>query len=49
MGPILAVAFSVTWGNTALLLLAVPIYLAVGFSLPEGPGEPADGPAPESA
>jgi hypothetical protein len=35
MGPILAVAFSVTWGNTALLLLAVPIYLGVGLSLPE--------------
>jgi len=41
MGPILAVAFSVTWGNTALLLLAAPIYLGVGFALPEAAPEAA--------
>jgi len=39
LGPVLAVAFSMAWGIGALLLAAIPIYLAVGFSLP--PTEPS--------
>jgi spermidine synthase len=35
LGPVLSVAFSITWGINALLLAAIPIYLAVGISLPE--------------
>ncbi|MGH7165927.1 MAG: hypothetical protein ACREIS_10445 [Nitrospiraceae bacterium] len=35
LGPVLSVAFSITWGINALLLAAIPVYLAVGLSLPE--------------
>jgi spermidine synthase len=34
LAPILSVAFSMTWGITALLLSAVPIYLVVGWLYP---------------
>ncbi|MGH7259367.1 MAG: hypothetical protein ACREI9_01645 [Nitrospiraceae bacterium] len=35
LGPVVSVALSITWGINALLLSAIPIYLAVGFALPE--------------
>ncbi len=35
LAPILATAFSMTWGITALLLSAVPIYLMVGWLYPD--------------
>ena len=35
LAPVLSVAFSITWGINALLLAAIPIYLVVGFSLPD--------------
>jgi spermidine synthase len=35
LAPILSVAFSMTWGITALLLSAVPIYLIVGWLYPD--------------
>jgi hypothetical protein len=35
IAPILGVAVSMTWGISALLLLAVPIYLLAGMLLPE--------------
>jgi spermidine synthase len=35
LAPILSVAFSMTWGITALLLSAVPIYLMVGWLYPD--------------
>jgi spermidine synthase len=34
LAPVLSVAFSMTWGITALLLSAVPIYLIVGWLYP---------------
>jgi hypothetical protein len=34
LAPVLSVAFSMTWGITALLLGAVPIYLMVGWLYP---------------
>jgi hypothetical protein len=34
MAPLLAIWFSATWGMSALLLSAIPVYLLVGFSLP---------------
>jgi spermidine synthase len=34
LGPVLSVAFSMTWGINALLLAAIPIYLTVGLCLP---------------
>jgi len=37
LGPILSVAFSMTWGINALLLSAVPVYLLAGLALPESP------------
>jgi spermidine synthase len=37
LAPVLAVALSMTWGISALLLSAVPVYLAVGWSLPSPP------------
>jgi hypothetical protein len=36
LGPVVSVAFSISWGINALLLLAIPIYLVVGFALPDG-------------
>lgn len=36
LSPIVSVGVSMTWGASALLLAAIPVYLAVGFSLPEG-------------
>ena len=35
LAPVLGIAFSISWGINALLLAAIPVYLAVGFSLPE--------------
>jgi len=35
LAPVLAVAVSVTFGISALLLAAIPVYLVVGWSLPE--------------
>ncbi len=34
LAPVLSIALSITWGINALLLAAIPVYLAVGFSLP---------------
>jgi hypothetical protein len=34
LAPIASVAFSMTWGINALLLAALPVYLAAGFVLP---------------
>jgi hypothetical protein len=34
LAPVIAIAFSVTWGIEALLLAAVPIYLVAGLALP---------------
>jgi hypothetical protein len=34
LAPVLSVAFSMTWGTSALLLAAIPIYLTVGFCPP---------------
>jgi spermidine synthase len=34
LAPILAVALSITWGISALLITALPVYLIVGFVLP---------------
>jgi hypothetical protein len=39
LAPILAVALSITWGISALLVTAIPVYLIVGFVLP-GRGGP---------
>jgi hypothetical protein len=35
LAPVASVAFSMTWGIDALLLAAVPVYLAAALSLPE--------------
>jgi hypothetical protein len=35
LAPVLSIAFSMTWGITALLLSAVPIYLIVGWLYPD--------------
>ena len=34
LAPILGVAVSITWGISALLISAIPVYLVVGFALP---------------
>jgi spermidine synthase len=34
LAPVLAVALSITWGINALLLSAIPLYLAVGWAFP---------------
>jgi hypothetical protein len=34
ISPVLSVAVSVTWGFSALLLAAIPVYLAASFALP---------------
>ncbi|MBI3932728.1 MAG: hypothetical protein HY317_04875 [Acidobacteria bacterium] len=38
LAPILSVAFSMTWGIGALLVAAVPIYVATGWALPSSDG-----------
>ena len=38
LGPVLAVALSVTWGMDILLLSALPIYMAAGWLLPAAAG-----------
>ena len=43
LAPILAVAFSMTWGIAALLLSAIPVYLVAAASLPD----PLPDPRPE--
>jgi hypothetical protein len=35
LAPVLSVGFSMTWGNGALLLASLPIYLVVGWVLPK--------------
>lgn len=35
VAPVLGVAVSMTWGISALLLAAVPIYLGAGLVLPD--------------
>jgi spermidine synthase len=37
LSPLLAIWFSTCWGMSALLLSAIPVYLAVGFCYPEAP------------
>lgn len=37
LAPILSVAISMTWGISALMLTALPIYLLVGFAYEEAP------------
>lgn len=34
MAPVLAMAFAMSWGTTALLLASIPFYLAAGFASP---------------
>jgi hypothetical protein len=34
LSPVLSVAFSMTWGISALLIAAIPVYLVTGFALP---------------
>jgi spermidine synthase len=38
LAPVVSVAFSMTWGINALILSAIPIYLAVGLALPNAAG-----------
>ena len=40
LGPVLAVAFSITWGMRALLLAAVVVYLAAALAYPRGDSPP---------
>jgi spermidine synthase len=42
LGPVLAVAFSITWGMQALLLAAVVVYLAAALAYPEAPRPAVD-------
>jgi hypothetical protein len=42
MAPLLAVWFSTSWGMSALLLSAIPVYLGVGFAFPETPPRAAE-------
>jgi hypothetical protein len=42
LAPVLAVALSITWGINALLLSAIPLYLAVGWAFPTAAGVAAD-------
>jgi len=37
LGPVLAVAFSITWGMRALLLAAVVVYLVAALAYPGAP------------
>ena len=43
LAPILAVAVSITWGISALLISALPIYLVAGFLLPGREAAPLEG------
>jgi spermidine synthase len=43
LAPILAVAVSITWGISALLISALPIYLVAGFVLPWREAAPLEG------
>jgi spermidine synthase len=47
LAPVFAVGFSVTWGIEALLLAAIPVYLAAGWALPppSSPARPSPVPA----
>lgn len=38
LAPALAMAFSMSWGTTALMLAAIPFYLAAGLAFPEAKG-----------
>jgi spermidine synthase len=49
VAPVAAVALSTTWGVNALLLAALPIYLAAGFAAPAEPVVAAAGAAGEAA
>jgi spermidine synthase len=44
LAPLLAVAVSMTWGISALLLAAIPVYLVVGWSYPPPVVSPAAAP-----
>jgi spermidine synthase len=39
LAPVLSIALSVTWGINVLLLTAIPLYLAVGFTFPPLPDQ----------
>ena len=41
LAPLLSVAVSMTWGISALLLSAVPMYLLVGWAYPPPAVSPA--------
>ena len=41
LAPVLAIAVSITWGISVLMLCVLPVYLAVGWSWPR-----AEGPTP---
>jgi spermidine synthase len=45
LAPMLAVAFSMTWGIRALLLSALPVYLVVGWTFPDAAPEGAPRPS----
>jgi len=47
LAPVTAVALSITWGINALLLSAIPVYLAVGWAFPTA--APALSPPPDPA
>jgi spermidine synthase len=49
LGPVLGVAFSITWGMRALLLAAVVVYLMAGFAYPGARPQPDPAGTPEPA
>jgi hypothetical protein len=50
LAPIIAIWFSTSWGMTALLLAAIPVYLLVGAALPaDSQPVPAQRRSPASA
>jgi hypothetical protein len=46
LAPVLAVAFAMAWGSGALLLSAVPLYLAAAAAFDRDGAAPAAEPAP---
>ena len=44
LAPVLAIAVSIGWGISALLLVSLPVYLAVGWSLPSSGRRAPDAP-----
>jgi hypothetical protein len=49
LGPVLGVAFSITWGMRALLLAAVVVYLIAALAYPGARPEPVPTGTPEPA